>query len=120
MGTFSDEWDNWQDDGECHMFPLDMPLQFRVCGALTAVAAENQQGSGHTVYMSSSAVQFESEKPLEVGMEVELFIAWPAKLNRFAALTLRVRGRIQRASGIRAELKTENHEFYTRLYKHAG
>jgi len=95
---------------------LALPLQYRVCGVECAEEAW-LVGSGRTLNMSSSVVQFEHEGTLQVGLEVELFIAWPAKLNRSAGLTLRMKGHIVRTSQNCAVLRAASYEFHTRLHK---
>lgn len=73
-----------------------------------------QAGSGRTLTMSSGEVLFEADRELPEGLDVELFIAWPASLSKSAGLTLRIRGCIAHADQARARLTMKKYEFRTR------
>ena len=103
------------------MFPMTLSVEYKVCGSeVNGPDGGCQAGSGYTRYISSSRVEFEPDRLLRVGQDLDLSIAWPVKLNDAAGLTLRVRGRVVRANQAFVELKTERYEFHTRLlYKTA-
>ena len=68
-------------------------------------------GQGQTVNLSSSGVLFESEYALPPGMQIELWIAWPVRLNNTTALNLHVIGRTVRAHDNRTAVKFLRHVF---------
>jgi hypothetical protein len=70
-------------------------------------------GSGRTIDLSSSGLSFDAGRPLPVGLNVELSIAWPALLNEIAPMQLAVSGRIVRTDGHRAAIRMVHHEFRT-------
>jgi hypothetical protein len=70
-------------------------------------------GSGATIDLSSGGILFEAGRPLPVGMNVELSIAWPALLHNVAPMQLVVSGRIVRTSGNRTAVAMAQHEFRT-------
>ncbi len=72
-----------------------------------------ESGNGRTVDVSSSGVCFDAGRPLPVGLNVELSIAWPALLHNIAPMQLVVSGRIIRAEGMRAAVRMIQHEFRT-------
>ena len=71
-------------------------------------------GVGETLNLSSGGVCFEAERPLPDGLMVELFIAWPALLNKAVRMGLRVTGDILRSEGRRIVVRIERYEFRTR------
>jgi hypothetical protein len=72
-----------------------------------------ETGAGQTIDMSSGGVLFEAPKPLPVGLNVELSIAWPVLLHNTAAMQLVILGRIVRSDGSRVGLRITQHEFRT-------
>jgi hypothetical protein len=96
------------------MLPIFLPLEYRVRGNDQVV----QTGTGRTLQMSSSRVLFESDRKLGPGVEVDLSIAWPALSGESVALTLWLKGRIDRANKNMAELTTEQYEF--RISRHGA
>ncbi len=58
------------------------------------------KGKGTIVNMSRSGVLIQSTKPLHPGMEIELRIAWPARMENEAPVDLHVRGRTVRTDGV--------------------
>ena len=70
-------------------------------------------GSGVSVDLSSGGILFDAGRPLPVGFNVELSIAWPVLLHNTAPLQLLVSGRIRRTSGTRAAIQMTQHEFHT-------
>lgn len=72
-----------------------------------------ESGTGRTIDLSSGGIQFETDRPLPAGLNVELSIAWPAMLHNVAALQLVVSGKIVRSSGRRIAIQKTQHEFRT-------
>jgi hypothetical protein len=70
-------------------------------------------GFGRTVDLSSGGVLFDAGRPLPIGLNVEMSIAWPALLHNVAPMQLVVSGKIVRAEGLRAAIRLSAHEFRT-------
>jgi hypothetical protein len=70
-------------------------------------------GCGTSIDLSSGGLFFDAGRPLPVGFNVELSIAWPVLLHNTAPLQLVVSGRIVRASGSRSAVQMVQHEFRT-------
>lgn len=72
-----------------------------------------ETGNGRTMDLSSSGLLFDAGRPLPVGLNVEISIAWPALLHNVAPMQLVVSGRIIRADGARVAVRMVQHEFRT-------
>ena len=70
-------------------------------------------GSGRTLDLSSGGILLETDRPLPIGLNLEISIAWPALLNNVAPLQLVVTGTIVRAHANRVALRMAQHEFRT-------
>jgi c-di-GMP-binding flagellar brake protein YcgR len=70
-------------------------------------------GTGRTVDLSSGGILIEAERPLPVGLNLELSITWPVLLHEVAPLQLVVAGRIVRARGKHVAIRKVQHEFRT-------
>jgi hypothetical protein len=70
-------------------------------------------GSGTSVDLSSGGILFDAGRPLPLGLNIELSVAWPVLLRNTAALQLIVSGRIVRAAGNRVAIQMVQHEFRT-------
>jgi len=70
-------------------------------------------GLGRTIDLSSGGLLFDAGRPLPVGLNVELSIAWPVLLRESAPLQLVVNGRIVRSNNNRVALRMVQHEFRT-------
>jgi len=70
-------------------------------------------GVGRTIDLSSGGIFFEAHRPLPVGLNVELSIAWPILLHNSSPLQLLVSGKIVRVSGTRVGVRMTQHEFHT-------
>ena|ERR1019366_4191080 len=71
------------------------------------------EGTGSTVDLSSGGIQFESNRPLPEGLNVELAISWPVLLHNHAPMLLVVQGRIVRSRDGRTAVRMSQHEFRT-------
>jgi hypothetical protein len=83
-------------------------VRYRVFSGNTA-----GMGTGKTVNMSSSGVQFTTDHPLSFGDRLELFINWPAKLDHKCPLTLVVTGQVVRCGNGTAAIAIGRYEFRT-------
>ena len=70
-------------------------------------------GAGRTIDLSSGGILFEADRPLPVGLNVELSVSWPVLLQHVAPMQLAVSGRIVRTDGRRTALRITQHEFRT-------
>ena len=71
-------------------------------------------GRGRTVNFSSKCVLFESDGPLPLRKQIELWIAWPVTLTDQVGLRLWVAGPIIRIQGNFVAVYVARHEFLTR------
>lgn len=72
-----------------------------------------ENGAGRTIDLSSGGILFDAGRPLPVGLNVELSIAWPALLHNIAPMQLVISGRIVRTHGERTAVLMMQHEFRT-------
>ena len=72
-----------------------------------------ETGTGRTLDLSSGGILFETDRPLPVGLNVELSVAWPVMLHNVASMQLVISGRIVRAAGQRTAIQMTQHEFRT-------
>ncbi len=70
-------------------------------------------GTGHTIDLSSGGMLFNAGRHLPEGLNVELSVAWPVLLHNVAPLQLIISGRIVRARGGMVAIRTIQHEFRT-------
>lgn len=84
---------------------LDLRIVVREPGGAVAV------GTGSTLDLSSGGVLFRSAAPLAVGAHVELWIRWPASLDRARPLTLIAHGIVVRKHDDIYGLNLVRHEF---------
>ena len=73
-----------------------------------------RSGRGRTVNLSSKCVLFESDGPLPLRKQIELWIVWPVNLGDKVGLRLWVAGPIIRIQGNLAAVYVARHEFLTR------
>jgi hypothetical protein len=70
-----------------------------------------ESGAGQTIDLSSGGILFETGRALPEGMNVELSIQWPVSMANRTPLQLTVSGRIIRAGGGWAAIRTAHQEF---------
>ena len=70
-------------------------------------------GVGFTFDLSRGGIRFHAGCILPVGLNVELSVAWPARLHNVAAMQLSVQGKIVRSADGWAAIRTVQHEFRT-------
>ena len=100
------------DEGNRRLWPrylIEAALEYRVIHGRRVTT-----GRGKTINLSSRGVLFQSDQAVAEGMRIELAIAWPARVNNVAGLTLHVTGRTVWSKGRRAAVKVSHHEFRTR------
>jgi len=89
-------------------YPIEAALEWVIQGRRAAA------GRGKTINLSSGGILFESDQAVAERMQIELTIAWPARLDDVAGLTLHVTGRTVRSQGKCAAVKILHREFRTR------
>jgi PilZ domain len=70
-------------------------------------------GVGYTFDLSRGGIRFHAGCILPVGLNVELSVAWPARLHNVAAMQLSIQGRIVRSADGWSAIRTVQHEFRT-------
>jgi hypothetical protein len=70
-------------------------------------------GVGYTVDLSRGGVRFYAGRILPVGLNVELSVAWPARLHNATAMQLSIQGKMVRSADGWAAIRTVQHEFRT-------
>jgi hypothetical protein len=71
-------------------------------------------GSGRTIDLSSSGLNFAADRPLLTGQNLGVSIDWPALLNGDIRLQLIVSGVVVRSNGTATAVQILRHEFRTR------
>jgi hypothetical protein len=94
-------------------YPIDAELEYKLIHGRNVF----QTGEGRTINVSSSGILFESRRALPPGMEIELSIAWPARLGDAVALKLCVCGRTVRAQDNCTAVQIQRHTFRTRVIR---
>jgi hypothetical protein len=88
---------------------MEREIRYRVLDQGQIVGA----GSGKTFNLSSSGVEFSTERDVPAGAFVELSIAWPALLENRCPLQLIGFGRVLRSSEGKVATTIEQYEFRT-------
>ena len=70
-------------------------------------------GVGYTLDLSRGGVRFHAGRPLTVGLNVELAVAWPARLHNTAPMQLSIHGKIMRSADGWAAIRNLQLEFRT-------
>ena len=91
-------------------FPIGIPLQYKLFRYGRVV----NSGKGQTLNLSSGGALIKSEVALPKGLEVELSIAWPARLDGVVGLSLVAVGKIVRIAGSRTAVAFSRHYSRTR------
>jgi hypothetical protein len=87
-------------------YQIDLDLSFRdLAGKL------NYDGTGRIVNISSGGVLFVTTNPPPLSCSVELSVDWPCPGENGVSLSLRLIGRIVRASDGVVAVQTTRHEF---------
>jgi hypothetical protein len=97
------------DRREDRRYAIELALRYKLIRRRRVL----EGGKGYTVDLSSGGIMFEAERPLPVGLNVELLIDWPVLLHNVAPMRLLVTGKIVRGVGNRVAIQTAQHEFRT-------
>ena len=117
MNAFSIDPENPSENGESiagdrrsdRRYDLSLDLRWKLIRRRRVL----ETGTGTTLDLSSGGVLFESERQLPAGGHIELSISWPVLLHNVSPLQLVITGRVVRAAGRRAAIRTVQHEFRT-------
>ena len=90
-----------------HRYPVKTALEYRMVLRNRKVVT----GIGGTENISSGGVLFQTANSLPDGVEIELAIAWPARLNNTFALKLHIIGQTVRMQGRCTAVVIRRHEF---------
>jgi hypothetical protein len=89
-------------------YDLELRLEF-VCTGRPVL----RMGCGETIELSRSGVRFWTDDPPDIGVDIELRIAWPFLLQNVCPLQLIVKGRVLSASERGTVVQTRSYEFQT-------
>jgi hypothetical protein len=89
------------------------PIRERVQYVLFQQGAD-LRGTGTTLNVSSSGLQFTTDQPLPVGHQIEVAVDWPAELEGGCPLKFVGTGRVVRSGLDRVAVKIYKYEFRTR------
>ena len=95
--------------GRIPRFKLVLEARFSICGTVPA-----ETGLGRTIDMSSSGLRFQADRPLAVGLRLDVSIDWPVPLDGGVQLQLIVSGMVVRSNDTETAVRIERHEFRTR------
>ena len=91
-------------------FPLEFDGRYTVTGRGIPKAT----GTCQTIDVSSTGLRFRSDRPLPVGVRLDVAINWPVALDRDVQLRLIASGVVVRTNGTEIALRVHRHEFRTR------
>ena len=92
-------------------YPVDAEVFYTVIRADGAA----QAGRGRTVDISQNGLLFQSAHALPPALDIELFVAWPARLKHLGAVKLHVVGRTVRAQDNSTAVRILRRQFRTRI-----
>jgi hypothetical protein len=90
------------------------PIEIAVVYRLLRKGKVLQRGFGLTRNVSSGGLLMESSTTLSIGTEVEVFLAWPARLGGEVNLNLWIQGRAVRAGENCTAIAIQRSDFRTR------
>jgi len=91
-------------------FPVNLGVRYSVIGHRGP--AEN--GSGRTIDVSTSGLSFTADRPLSVGLTLDVSIEWPVLLDGSVQLQLVTSGVVVRSTGAVVAMRIGRPEFKTR------
>jgi len=91
-------------------FPLNTELRYQIS---RRGHGEEIRGTGQVQNISSKGLAFRADRPLEVGLQLKVSMAWPAKLDNQCMLRLVFEGIVQRTQDDLVVLTIEHPEFRT-------
>ena len=89
-------------------------LAFEVSYTVSGRRGPVKTGTGRTVNLSSSGLNFITDSPLATGQQLTVSIDWPVLLDGATKLQLFLSGVVVRTNGTLAALRIGRHEFRTR------
>ncbi len=72
-------------------YPFEAHLEYKTIHRRKVL----ETGRGITVYISTKEIVFKAARPLPAGLEIEVYIDWPARLDNVIALRLYAHGETQ-------------------------
>jgi hypothetical protein len=96
------------------MYPIRLPIRYELVSRTGVV------GSGKTARISSHALVFTSDTPLEINDKLRLTLEWPAHLPDGTGLNLWIVGTVVRRDSRLVEVAIIRYEFRTRRKAHIG
>ena len=88
---------------------LDLPLNYAVFDQSKTA----NSGRGRTIDLSSSGLRFAAERPIGVGLRIDLAVGWPLTLEGGEPLQLVVSGKVVRACDGETAVRILGYEFRT-------
>jgi len=92
-------------------FGIALPVTYKI------VKGKGEAGSGSTLNMSSAGVRFTTQAPLMPGLQVELSVPWPARLDDTVPMKLVIEATVVRATATDAAARIRSYEFRTQRQK---
>ncbi|HEV3330909.1 MAG TPA: hypothetical protein VG096_08010 [Bryobacteraceae bacterium] len=106
------QWDgHFPERRAARRYPIEIAVVYRLLRGGNVVV---QRGFGLTRNLSSTGLLMESTTSLSIGTEVEVFLAWPARLGGEVNLNLWIQGRAVRAGENCTAIAIERSDFRTR------
>lgn len=88
-----------------YRFAIALDIEYKVDGG--------ERKIGRAMNLSSKGILFKATDRLAVGKRIQLFIAWPMKLDGNVALTLWANGEVVRNNGQHIAVHLSRYEFRT-------
>ena len=106
-----EDWNRWRPERRAaHRYPIEIAVVYHLLHKGKVL----KRGFGLTRNLSSSGLLMESSSSLSIGSEVEVFLAWPARLDGEVNLNLWIQGRTVRARDNCTAITIERSDFRTR------
>jgi len=110
-GTEDGHWNRWYPERRsARRYPIEIAVVYRLLRKGRVLT----RGFGLTRNLSSAGLLMESNSSLSVGSEVEVFLAWPARLGGHVNLNLWIQGRAVRTGDNCTAIAIERSDFRTR------
>jgi hypothetical protein len=104
----------WEEEQPERRSTRRYPIEIAVIYRLIRKGKVLQRGFGLTRNLSSRGLLMESSTTLPVGAEIEVFLAWPARLGGEVRLNLWIQGRTVRTGEGCTAIAIERSDFRTR------
>ena len=89
-------------------YPIEANVEYKVIRGYDVKVCR-----GKTVTISSSKIVFQPEYPIAVGLTIEAYVDWPARLDNVIALRLHVHGETIQTENGHAAVRILRHDFRT-------